>query len=149
LIPTIEEMLQCRGSFEDLSRRLVAAGVPFVGMAKDRIDFAEGATPEQQAAGNAILAAWDWNAPPCPESVYMFQLRKAMRDTLMVEGAPQYGYTLPVLEAYIVEANDEDLRDDFEAAEVRRDHQTVIGLALMFGWNDDRLDDLFRLAKTK
>jgi hypothetical protein len=144
----MEEMQQFRGSSTDLCRRLDSEGVPYDGVARDRIDFKEEATVEQKAAGNALLAGWDWNAPPCPESVYMFQLRKVMRTTLMVEGDDRYGCVLPILEAYIEEVDDQDLRDDFQAAAVRRDHDTVKTLALMFGWNDDRLDSLFRLAAT-
>ena len=149
MIPTTAQMQQFRGRSEDLSRRLVRAGVPFVGLARDRIDFADGASQEMQDLGNGILAAWDWEDPFCPESVYMFQLRKAMRETLIVPGAPQYGDTLAALEAYIEAAEDADLADEFSASEVRRDHQTVEGLALMFNWTDDNVDDLFRLAATK
>ncbi|AMV16610.1 hypothetical protein [Planctomyces sp. SH-PL14] len=146
---TIQQMQQFRGSSEDLSRRLVRAGIAFETIARDRIDFAEGVSQELQDLGNSILATWDWEAPFCPESVYMFQLRKAMRETLIVPGAPQYGDTLSALEAYIEAAEDADLADEFAAAEVRRDHQTVEGLALMFNWTDDNVDDLFRLAATK
>ena len=149
MIPTMEEMQQFRGRSDDLSRRLTKAEVAFVGFARDRIDFAEGVTQEKQGEGNAILAAWDWDAPATPESVYMFQLRKAMRETLIVPGAPQYGDTLSALEAYIEAAEDADLADEFSAAMVRRDHQTVEGLAVMFNWDDDQVDALFRLAATK
>jgi hypothetical protein len=148
VIPTIQEMEQYRGRSNDLSRRLIRTGIGFDGFSREKIDFKEGVSDEKKIEGNAILAGWDWNAPYCPESVAMFQLRKAMRETPINED-PKFGDTLSAIEAYLAGSDDTDLADDMTAAVVRRDHNTVIGLAEMFDWDDDDLDALFRLAATK
>jgi hypothetical protein len=86
--------------------------------------------------------------PPVPEWVWMFQLRKAMRRTLIVEDHPQYGYTLDALEAYVGSAEDPDLEDEFSASSVRRDHSTVEWMRVLFNWSEEQVDNLFRLAAT-
>jgi hypothetical protein len=88
------------------------------------------------------------NAPPVPEWVWMFQLRKALRRMLLDEDHPELGDALSTLEAYAANAGDEDLTDELSAATVRRDHGTVSQLAFLFQWTDARLDDAFRLAAT-
>lgn len=48
----------------ELHQRLVSAGIPIDGVAQDRIDYRNEATPEQRQQGDAILAAFDWEASP-------------------------------------------------------------------------------------
>ena len=86
---------------------------------------------------------------PVPESVFMFQLRKAMRRTDVVEGYPEGGDALSSLETYAKNANDPDLADELSAPSVRRDHVTVEKLRRLFRWSHEQVDALFRLATTQ
>lgn len=85
---------------------------------------------------------------PVPESVYMFQLRKAMRRTPVVDGYPESPDAMSALVDYSANAQDPDLSDELSAPIVRRDHGTVEELRQLFRWSHGQVDDLFRLAVT-
>ena len=60
------EMIRLHEQFTSLSAKLVAAGIPVVSVSRERLEYAADATPEQRAAGDAILSDWDWDAEPEP-----------------------------------------------------------------------------------
>ena len=67
----------------DFHTALLAAGLPVVGVAGSgptcRIDFAEGATEEQQAQARQMAQAFDWTEPT-PAQLKRRAARAALRD---------------------------------------------------------------------
>jgi len=90
LIPTMEQMQSFRCRSEALSRRLTQAGVAFVGLAQDRIDFADGVSQELRDYANLTLAGWDWNAPPVPTRVTATQAKRALILSSLYEAIDQW-----------------------------------------------------------
>lgn len=45
-----------------LHERIKDAGIPIVGLSRNKVDYSPNATPEQIAAGNAMFTAIDWTA---------------------------------------------------------------------------------------
>lgn len=137
------ENVQFTGRANDLSRRLTKAGIPFLGLARDRIDFAEGITQEAQDLGNGILAAWDWDAPPVPDQVTATQAKLALVDAGLYEA----------IEAWVAgeEAYPDGIRYRivWNAATWYRTSQELNEIATDIGLTGDQIDDLFRLAATK
>ena len=136
MIPTIEEMLQFRGRVEDLSRRLAHEGVGFVGLSKERIDFAEGVSQERQDLANGILASWDWDAAPIPTEVSPLQAKIAIRRAGFLED----------VEAAVAAAGDEALIAYRNALVFRRDSPMLQQIAAVVPGLADALDGIFIAA---
>lgn len=121
-----------------LDAALAAAGIPTVSVARDRIDYAESATTDQRQQGDAILAAFDWDAEPVPQIVTPLQARRALRQT---------GRLAAITES--LESAGEETREAWEyATEIRRDDPILAGMAASLGMTGEQIDDLFRLAVT-
>ena len=129
--------------FEQLGLRLISAGVPFVGMSQDRIDYRDSATPEQRQQGDAILAAWDWDAEPVPLSCTNDQARLALI---------AFGILPEQVDAVIDVIEDPVRRTKLQTLwrhrqVFRRDNEDLQAMATALGIAN-RLDDLFRIAPT-
>jgi hypothetical protein len=130
------ENVEFTGRANDLSRRLLNEGVAFVGLSRDRIDFADGVTQEAQDLANGILAAWDWDAPPVPAEVSPLQAALALQAfgrLAGVEAAVAAGGQLAQLAWQ-------------RASVFRRDSQLLAEIAAAVPGLADQLDDIFRAA---
>ena len=130
------ENVEFTGRANDLSRRLLNEGVAFVGLSRDRIDFADGVTQEAQDLANGILAAWDWDAPPVPAEVSPLQAALALQAfgrLAGVEAAVAAGGQLAQLAWQ-------------RATVFRRDSQLLVEIAAEVPGLADQLDDIFRAA---
>lgn len=133
---TMAEMQQLRGRFEDLSRRLVAEGVAFVGLSATRIDFAEDVPQQTQDLANGILASWDWDAPPVPAEVSPLQAALALQ---------AFGF-LEDIEAAVAAGGQVAQLAWQRATVFRRDSQLLAQIAAAVPGLADQLDDIFRAA---
>lgn len=130
------ENVQFTGRANDLSRRLLNEGVAFVGLSRDRIDFADGVTQEAQDLANGILAAWDWDAPPVPAEVSPLQAALALQ---------AFGRLADVEAA--VAAGGQLAQLAWQRASVfRRDSQLLVEIAAAVPGLADQLDDIFIAA---
>lgn len=121
-----------------------AAGIPIHGVFEDRIDYRDEATTEQRAAGDAILAAWDWDLPPVPTKVTHTQAKLALLEAGLFEA----------VETYVMAAAQQDaagirFRLVWDANDWFRASPELNYLAGQMGMTAAEVDDLFRLAATK
>jgi protein-disulfide isomerase-like protein with CxxC motif len=130
-------------SCRDLTRRLAAAGVPVTGISRDRIDYADEATVEQRADGDAILAAWDWDATPVPNRVTATQAKLALID------AGLYEYADGMVSVREGEPGGYRFRVVWDATYWYRTSPELNDIAADMGLTEAQVDDLFRLAATK
>ncbi|AMV20398.1 hypothetical protein [Planctomyces sp. SH-PL14] len=136
MIPTMEEMLQFRGRVDDLSRLLTREGVGFVGLSKERIDFAEGVSQELQNLANGILAAWNWDAASIPAEVSPLQAKIALRRAGFLEA----------VETAVASAGEEALIAYRNALTFRRDSPMLQLIAAAVPGLEAALDDIFTAA---
>lgn len=142
------ELEKLGGRLQDLHRHLLDLGLPIEGVSQSSISFLPEATEEQQTAANAVLAGWDWNASPVPDTVAMHGLRKALR-RLVIYDDPEIVTALDLIDQYILAPGNEDLMDDVQYAPyVRRDHPSVLLFKQFLGKDENDVDDLFREALT-
>jgi len=130
------EHVQFTGRVNDLSRRLLNEGVAFVGLSRDRIDFADGVTQQAQDLANGILAAWDWDAPPVPAEVSPLQAKIALSRSGYLGNVEQ------VVESWGPEA----LIAYRNALTFRRDSPMLRAIAASIPDLPEDLDDIFRAA---
>ena len=133
---TMAEMQQWRGRLEDLSRRLVAEGVAFVGLSATRIDFVEDVPPQTQDLANGILASWDWDALPVPAEVSPLQAALALQ---------AFGF-LEDVEAAVAGGGQVAQLAWQRATVFRRDSQLLVEIAAAVPGLGGQIDDIFRAA---
>lgn len=137
------EMIAFTDRANALGRALEAAGVPYVSLLRDRIEFPPETSQEQQDVGDAILAAWDWDAPPVPAQMTATQAKLALIDAGLYEA----------VDFWITGAETESggfrYRVVWDAANWYRTSRELNEIAGEIGLTDAQVDDLFRLAATK
>lgn len=126
--------------FLALHNRLSLLGLPVVSVSRDRIDFAEGATQDEQAAALAVFDAWDWNAPPVPSQVTATQAKLALIDAGLYEAVDFW------IGAAEGEAGGYRYRVVWDATNWYRTSRELNEIAADIGLTADQVDDLFRLA---
>lgn len=126
----------------DLDAKLHAAGIPMHGCLRERIDYTESATPEQRQQGDAILAAFKWDAEPVPQSVTGTQAKLALLQSGLYEA----------IEAWILGAESQPngirYRIIWDAANWYGSSPELSEIAASLGMTEQQVDDLFRLAVT-
>lgn len=129
----------------DLINKLKGAGLPVVGVAVGRVsdkatwrvDFMESATDADRTAANAIVAAFDINAPTVPPSVKMWQAKAALAAVGKLDPA----------DAVIAGANNQALSIAWKyATDVSRDSQGMNAVATALGMSSADVDALFIAA---
>lgn len=99
------------------------------------IQFADEATDEQKAAAQAVIDAFDKDAPIVPQTITPLQARKALRQAGVFEQVQAYVATLTPAE-----------QDEWEyALEIRRDNAILVAGAAALSLD---LDELFVLGAT-
>lgn len=131
------------GQLLTLHNRLAMLGIPAIGVARDRLDFADEATPPQRAAAEDLFDAWDWDAPPVPAQVTATQAKLALIDAGLYE-AVDFWITG-------AEASSDGFRYRvvWDAGHWYRTSHELNEIAADMGLTDSQVDDLFRLAATK
>lgn len=101
-----------------------------------RISFTEEATEAQRDAAQAVLEAFDPDAPVVPQSVAPYQARRALNAAGLREAA----------EAAIAGAS-QDVRDAWEyALVIERESSFIAAIGGALGLTDQQVDDLFIAA---
>ena len=126
-----------------LHNRLSRMGLPVIGVSRNRLDFEDGATEQQQLDAQAVFDAWDWDAPPVPAQVTATQAKLALIDAGLYEAVDWWivgaeatpdGYRYRVV---------------WDATNWYRNSQELNEIAADMGLTESQVDDLFRLAATK
>lgn len=126
--------------FLALHNRLSLLGLPVVSVSRDRIDFADGATQEEQAAALAIFDAWDWSAAPVPSQVTATQAKLALIDAGLYEAVDIW------IQAAEATASGYRYRVVWDATNWYRTSRELNEIAADIGLTAGQVDDLFRLA---
>lgn len=122
----------------EISDLLKRNNVPFVGVSQSGIEFSQSATQEQIDAGNAIFAAFDWDADPVPQSVSPLQARRALRASNLLD----YVNTS-------ISQMSSEFQETWEyATEIRRDDPILLAVASDLQLSESQVDDLFKLAES-
>lgn len=124
-----------RIDFSAIERRFAAAGIPIHGFLDSQTaDYTDNATPEHRNQGDAILSAWDWDAPPVPAEVSPLQAALALQ---------AFGFLEDVEAA--VAAGGVIAQLAWQRATVfRRDSQLLAQIAAAVPGMGEQLDDIFR-----
>lgn len=141
----VREQIRIGQMLDGLRARIAAAGVPVVAVYVNgrRAEYPPEATNEQISTGNAILAAWDWDAPPVPAQVTATQAKLALIDAGLYEAVDSW------IQAEEGSPDGYRYRVVWDAGNWYRTSRELNEIATDLGLTDAQVDDLFRLAATK
>lgn len=124
-------------------RKLVAAGVPIVGVSIGRVqdkstwrvDFAPEATQADRDTAGKVLTALDLNAPDVPPQMSRLQAKLALKAAGKLGAVKAYVASLPADDPAVLAWQD--------AQVFRRDSGLLVSAAQAMGMTDAQIDALF------